>query len=1462
MTKWPLTNSQKRIWYVENIYPNSNIHNVALAMHFKGCIDFRTLEMCIQIFISKHPGIRIQIGHSNNETHQYVVEQQKPVDFIDFSKQDQPEAAFHAWVKKEMAAPFRLEHSPLYHMTMFRISDENTGFFYRFHHIIADGKSLTQIIVDQIVELYEKLTAREPVNKEVEFSFLDSIDNEQAYLNSKRFEKGRQFWLDRFKDLPEAFPIRSSSMISKRTRFKLSLEQTGRMKQFADRHQISMNTFFVGAMLLYLNKFVQQNDLIINTPVLNRSGHQEKNMFGMFTSTMPLRIYIDEQQSILAVLQSVQKELMRCYAHQKYPYNLLHQDLQLKKKGIDSLFEVIVNYLGTRPPREMNGVPLELVEYTSEKQAESLQFIIKDWSLDGSLLVEYDYKTDLFTDEEIRFMHTRLLFLMDIMMQHESVTVSDLSLVSEEEKRTLIFDMNRTESEYPLHKSISELFEEQVNRTPERQAVTFGQQTLSYLRLNEQANQVAWGLIGQGVKPEQCIGILSEPSLEMMIAILGVLKAGCAYVPISAAYPNERIDYIIQDSALEIILSTKAQFEIAGYSGKWLVVDDVLQKVELTDNPAIRVYPEQLAYVIYTSGTMGYPKGVMIENRNVVNLVGTLHETIYHNDDQPLHIALVAPFVFDASVQQMFAALLGGYHLHIVPEEARVDGRQLLAFYNHYRIDVSDGTPAHIKLLVQDDSTRGHAIHVKRLIIGGEPLSSDVIRAFYAHFQMEQTQITNIYGPTECCVDVTSYTVTKESLDQYKILPIGTPLHNSSLYIMNKDMQLRGIGEVGEICISGTNVGRGYLNRPDLTAAAFLPNPFIPGQRMYRTGDLGRRMHNGTVEILGRSDDQVKIRGYRIEPGEIEAQIRQYPGVKEAVVLARAGRDWNRQLCGYYAANHEIETSALRAHLSRILPDYMVPSYFVQLDRIPLSQNGKINRHELPDPDLKKESSAAFAPPETEKELLLAGAWRDVLGVETVGRHDNFYALGGDSIKAIQIAYKLQDCGFSVKVAEMLSSPVFMEMSEVMTANGTGQQQGYLQGVVPLTSLTEGVESIILHLTSESSTHQVGSCLTELVRHHDSLRLVMDIVGNGLRYDDRYTKEELKPESIDLANVHADDLEEHLACHIGRIHSMIQLNGSPLFRGCLFDLGEQGKRLLLAAHRLIVDPTSWRIIIEDLAGMIDSIRRGTPIALPPKTHSYQEWVLKQSGLSTESGAVNQEQEYSASGTGYRVVKDFSPLHTEWLLSKANEGYNTEPDDLLAMAVAFAANDMSDGNPMHIALEIDGRQDQAGQLDAARTVGRFTSYCCPVLTHDPSGSMSQRIKAAKEQLRHASASPVLRLSEQPDICLQGVRSWDHMPSYSWVSIDQEGKYREISPGAPMTGLLAIAPIVEEGTLQVIFTSNAGLYTEDALSKLAALFAQHLIRIMEHCLSLNHTEYTPSDFDSADISQEDIDHIFSL
>ncbi|OAB29606.1 hypothetical protein PMSD_21405 [Paenibacillus macquariensis subsp. defensor] len=1478
MTKWPLTNAQKRIWYMENIYPNSNMHTVGIGMHFKGCMDFITLKQSIQIMINKHPGIRTQIGQSNNEAYQYVTQQQMPVDFIDFSKQAQPDEAFDAWVKQEMATPFQLEHSPLYNMTMVRISDVKTGFIYRFHHMIMDGKSMTQIIVDQIVDIYTRLAAGEQVDEEVEFSFFDYIEKEQAYLDSKRFEKSKQFWLDKFNPLPEPFPIRSDLMISKRQKFKLSLEQTERIKQYTNQNKVSINTFFVGAMLLYLNKLVQQNDLVINTPVLNRSGHKEKNMFGMFTSTMPLRIYIDEQQSIVSVLQSVQKELMSCYAHQKYPYNFLHQDLQLKKKGIDSLFEVIVNYMGTHPPRAINGIPLELVEYNSGKLSESLQFIIKEWSMDGSFLFEYDYKTDLFTDEEVNFMHNRLLFLMDIMMLNESLMISDLSLVDEEEKRTLIFDMNQTASDYPISKSLGQLFEEQVNKTPDRKAVSFGQQTLSYQELNEKANQVAWGLLQRGMKPEQRIGIFSEPSLEMMIVILGVLKAGCAYVPISTSYPKERINYIVQDSALEMIISTNENVELTGYSGKWFVVKEALLKEEF-DNPAIIVNPEYLAYVIYTSGTTGYPKGVMIENRNVINLVYSLLDTIYHNDDQSLHVALLAPFVFDASVQQMFAALLGGYHLHIVPEEVRMDGRQLLAFYNQNKIDVSDGTPAHIKLLINDECTLGQQINVKHFIIGGEPLSSDVIRAFYAHFQMEQTQITNIYGPTECCVDVSSYSVSRESLDQYNILPIGTPLQNSSLYIMNKKMQLMGIDEVGEICISGANVGRGYLNQPELTQASFIPNPFISGQRMYKTGDLGRRKANGIVEILGRSDDQVKIRGYRIEIREIEAQIRRFPSVIEAVVLARSGNDLNKYLCGYYVAAITIEMNELRAHLSRILPDYMVPSYFVQLESLPLSQNGKLNRNELPEPNLNRVSSDAFAPPETEKEIILAGIWSKILRLETVGRYDNFYALGGDSIKAIQMAYQIQDCGYAIKVAEMLSNPILLNMSEVMVVNETHNHQGYIHGDVPLTSSAAqflsyalanphlAVDSIGLDLKDNVLTYEIGQILTELVRHHDSLRLVMDVERNRFSYDDRYINDELKPEVIDLSNVHVDDLEEQIELNTKRIHSVIQLNGSPLFTGCIFDLGIQGKRLLLAAHGLIIDKTSWKIIIEDFANRLESIHLGMPIALTPKTNSYKEWALKRSELPMKDGGTNcdpeqeQKQEYPESMTGCSIVKNFSTLHTEWLLSKANEGYNTEPEELLAMSIAFAVNDMFDVNKMSIALEMDGRKDQVGQLDVSRTVGHFTSYY-PVRIHNSTESMSNRLKAGKEQLRCAFSSSSMTLSKRYDICIQRIRNWDNMLSTPWLSLGKEGRYREVSELNPMTDLIDMTPIVEERTLRVIFTSNHSRFAEDAVTKLAELFAHYLIQIMEHCLSLNHVEYTPSDFDSADISQEDIEHLFSL
>ncbi|WP_235332399.1 non-ribosomal peptide synthetase, partial [Paenibacillus terrae] len=594
--------------------------------------------------------------------------------------------------------------------------------------------------------------------------------------------------------------------------------------------------------------------------------------------------------------------------------------------------------------------------------------------------------------------HIAAQLIEDAGRSHESIEI-----VTADERRWLE-ERNQTVADYPKDKTIIDLFEEQVARTPEAVAVVCGDERLTYRELNERANRLAWTLREKGVGRESIVAIMAERSLEIIVGLWGTLKAGGAYLPIDPGHPEKRIRFMLENSGTKWLLACECP--AWAMDGPWetvLLDESILNATEAETMLSPINEPNDLMYVIYTSGTTGQPKGVMIEHRNVLNLVNSLDIHIYKKYPNPLRISIVSPFIFDASVQQIFAALLLGHALYIVPEDARLQGDLLLNYYSSNYIDISDGTPLHLAMMLEAaDSEFGCKLQLKQFIIGGEVLPDKIVRRFMAKYTWEKPLISNVYGPTECCVDSTICHVTSNDLNQMTFIPIGSPMHNIQTYILDKQFHPVPIGVPGELCIAGIGLARGYLNRPELTAEKFVSNPFEPGERMYRTGDLARWLPDGNIEYLGRIDHQVKIRGYRIECGEVEARLLEHEAVREAVVVAKRDESGQGYLCAYYVSSETLSVTELRAHLAALLPEYMIPAYFVHLHQMPLTPNGKIDRNALPKPD-RQVAEAGYEAPRSDIESRLADIWQGVLSVERIGIHDHFFALGGDSIKAIQV---------------------------------------------------------------------------------------------------------------------------------------------------------------------------------------------------------------------------------------------------------------------------------------------------------------------------------------------------------------------------------------------------------------------------------------------------------------------------
>ena len=671
------------------------------------------------------------------------------------------------------------------------------------------------------------------------------------------------------------------------------------------------------------------------------------------------------------------------------------------------------------------------------------------------------------------YMHTALQSLVKALEEQPQVSALSLAVLPEQERWQVLEGFNATQRSYPTQKLVHELFEEQVERTPGHVAVSYEDQSLTYEELNRRANQLARHLRGKGVGPDQLVGICVERSVEMVVGLLGILKAGGAYVPLDPDYPAERLQYMLEDSTPQVLLTQERLRErLPRNSSEVIALDSAWHEIagQPTENPereVVGLRDSHLAYVIYTSGSTGRPKGVMVEHRSVVNLWRAL-TPIYGTSDPSLRVGVNAPFTFDASVKQ-FIQLFSGSTLYIVPSELRLDSRQCLSFIRSNHIGGIDCTPSQLSSWVSAGLLELELQRPLTVLVGGESIEATL----WGDLSRSATiQFYNVYGPTECTVDTTAARFS----DTPEVPSIGRPLENVSVYLLDGRGNPVPVGVSGEMYVGGVGVARGYLNRAELTAQRFVEDPFskTPQARMYKTGDLGRWRADGTIEYLGRNDQQVKIRGFRIELGEIESQLLRHEQVKEAVVVAREEAPGEKRLVAYVIAQGEaggegaLTAEALRAHLKPVLPDYMVPSAFVMLESFPLTSSGKLDRHALPAPEQGAYVSRQYEGPQGEVEEILAGIWQTLLKVERVGRQDNFFELGGHSLLIVQMLERLRRVGLSAEVRRVFESPTLSDLAEVLS------RETAVQFEVPANLIPAGSEQItpqMLPLVELESEH-------------------------------------------------------------------------------------------------------------------------------------------------------------------------------------------------------------------------------------------------------------------------------------------------------------------------------------------------------------------------------------------------------
>ncbi len=1496
---YDMSSAQKRIYTLQQLEHNNISYNMSRVLELEGDLDIERLKGAFDKLIQRHETLRTSFEVVEDV---FVQKVENEIEFEIEQYKVESEEKIKDIVKSFIRA-FDLSKAPLMRVGLVKVHPSKYILMFDMHHIISDGVS-TGILVEEFSRIYAGNEL-----KPLRIQYKDFSEWQNKLFKSEKIKAQEEYWLKQFEGEIPVLNLTTDyqrpsvqSFEGDTIQFEINKELTKRLRQIVKATGSTMYMVLLSTFNILLSKYSGQEDIVVGSPIAGRPHADLENIMGMFVSTLAMRNYPSGEKTYKEFLREVKENALGAYENQDYQFEELVEKLNVARDfSRNPVFDVMF-VLQNMDMGELEIDSIKIKSYKSENMISKFDISMNAVELDNSISIDIQYCTKLFNKVTIERIFNHLQKIIRVVTENIDTKLSEVDILTEEERQQILIDFNNTKADYPMDKTIHQIFEEQVEQTPNNIAVVFEDKRLTYRELNERANQLARKLRSRGIASDSIVAIMVEHSTEMIIGIMGILKAGGAYLPIDPKYPKDRIEYMLQDSETRILLTQSYLYKGMAKDIEVIELDNEAIYQGEKDNLDREDKSNELAYVIYTSGSTGKPKGVMIENRSVINLVYTLKDKIYQ-DSTSINVALVAPYVFDASVKQIFPSLLLGQSLYIVPEDTRYDGRKLIDYYIKNNIDISDGTPNHIRLITGVDNNNLDAIKVKKFIIGGEALSNDIINGFKSKLINGDTEIINVYGPTECCVDSTFYTINKNNVDD--IVTIGKPLNNYRIYIVDKHFKLCPIGVPGEICISGEGLARGYLNRPELTAEKFVDNPFEHGTRMYHTGDLAIWLTDGNIEFLGRIDHQVKIRGYRIELGEIENKLLSHEAVKETVVIAKDDNSGNKYLCAYIVMDYKLTITELREHLLIALPDYMIPSYFIQLEKLPLTSNGKVDRKTLPEPDYNISTGAEYEAPRNSIEEKLVEIWGEILGVKQIGINDNFFELGGDSIKSIQVSARMQKYQLKLEVKHIMKNPTIKELAKYVGKSSRKAKQGLVSGEIELTPIQRWFfersftdkhhwnQSVMLYRKDGFDEEALIKAFNKLVEHHDILRSVYEEKQGNIRQTGRAKDGEFFTlEVIDLTHIdNKETLAEKIKENADNIQCSIDLSNGSLIKLGLFKTNN-GDHLLIVIHHLVVDGVSWRIIFEDLNIAYKQVMNAERIVLQDKTDSFKLWSEELQKYANSSKLIKElpywrkieESDIPAipkdgninSNTlnNTRALSiDFTEKETDELIKQVNRAYGTEINDILLTALGATIKEWSWNEKVKIDLEGHGRELKLSNVDISRTVGWFTSAYPVVLDMTEVENIGHTIKKMKEMLRHIPnkgvgygilkylTSPenkeVVSFNKNAEISFNYLGQFDSDINTEVFKASNIPSGNNVSMKSEKTYSIDINGMIVGGKLRLSFSYNKNEYREETIKRILEIYSCKLRKTIEHCIEKENIEITPSDTRAKRMRLEEFD-----
>ncbi|MED4872810.1 non-ribosomal peptide synthetase DhbF [Bacillus subtilis] len=1219
--QYSLTGAQTGIWFAQQLDPDNPIYNTAEYIEINGPINIALFEEALRHVIKEAESLHVRFGENMDGPWQMInPSPDVQLHVIDVSSEPDPEKTALNWMKADLAKPVDLGYDPLFNEALFIAGPDRFFWYQRIHHIAIDGFGFS-LIAQRVASTYTALIKGQTAKSRSFGSLQAILEEDTDYRGSEQYEKDRQFWLDRFADAPEVVSLadrapRTSNSFLRHTAY-LPPSDVNALKEAARYFSGSWHEVMIAVSAVYVHRMTGSEDVVLGLPMMGRIGSASLNVPAMVMNLLPLRLTVSSSMSFSELIQQISREIRSIRRHHKYRHEELRRDLKLIGEN-HRLFGPQINLMPFDYGLDFAGVR-GTTHNLSAGPVDDLSINVYDRTDGSGLRIDVDANSEVYSESDIKLHQQRILQLLQTASAGEDMLIGQMELLLPEEKEKVISKWNETAKSEKLV-SLQDMFEKQAVLTPERIALMCDDIQVNYRKLNEEANRLARLLIEKGIGPEQFVALALPRSPEMVASMLGVLKTGAAYLPLDPEFPADRISYMLEDAKPSCIITTE---EIAASLPDNLAVPELVLDQAVTqeiikryspENPDVSVSLDHPAYIIYTSGSTGRPKGVVVTQKSLSNFLLSMKEAFsLGEEDRLLAVTTVA---FDISALELYLPLISGAQIVIAKKETIREPQALAQMIENFDINIMQATPTLWHALVTSEPEKLRGL---RVLVGGEALPSGLLQAL----QDLHCSVTNLYGPTETTI-WSAAAFLEEGLKG--VPPIGKPIWNTQVYVLDNGLQPVPPGVVGELYIAGTGLARGYFHRPDLTAERFVADPYgPPGTRMYRTGDQARWRADGSLDYIGRADHQIKIRGFRIELGEIDAVLANHPHIEQAAVVVREDQPGDKRLAAYVVADAAIDTAELRRYMGASLPDYMVPSAFVEMDELPLTPNGKLDRKALPAPDFS--TSVSDRAPRTPQEEILCDLFAEVLGLARVGIDDSFFELGGHSLLAARLMSRIREVmGAELGIAKLFDEPTVAGLAahlDLAQSARPALQRAERPEKIPLSfaqrrlwflHCLEGPSPtynipVAVRLSGELDQGLLKAALYDLVRRHESLRTIFP-ESQGTSYQHILDADRACPE-LHVTEIAEKELSDRLA---EAVRYSFDLAAEPAFRAELFVIGPDEYVLLLLVHHIVGDGWSLTPLTRDLGTAYAARCHGRSPEWAPLAVQYADYALWQQEL--------------------------------------------------------------------------------------------------------------------------------------------------------------------------------------------------------------------------------------------------------